>query len=105
MVAKRKPGPTKPSCREKVYEIGWEDLPLSCPAPEMAVWNAHPRVYLPIHRSGEAMCEYCGAVYRLRDPDPDQPMPRFDNTEIEDRFRQAQARVRDSRTSADKSSD
>jgi len=95
MVAKHKPGQRMPSCEDKVYQVGWEDLPLSCPTPEMEVWNAHPRVYLPIHRSGEAMCEYCGARYVLSDPDPDQPMPHFDNTEIEDRFRRAQQRVRD----------
>ncbi len=97
MVAKRKSGQAQPACRETVYDVDWEDLPLSCPGPGMTVWNAHPRVYLPIHRSGEAMCEYCGARYTLRDPDPDQPMPYFDSTEIEDCFRQAQARVRDHR--------
>ena len=95
MVAKRHAQPSRPSCKETVYKIGWEDLPLSCPTPEMALWNAHPRVYLPIHRSGEAMCSYCGTRYVLRDPDPDQPMPHFDNAEIEDRFRRAQQRVRD----------
>ena len=46
---------------------------------------------------GARACEYCGAVYVLRDPDPDQPMPMFDNTEIEDAFRRAQQRVRDER--------
>ena len=45
------------------------DLPLSCPTPQMALWNSHPRVYLPIqdepgHR---AQCPYCGAVYQLID--------------------------------------
>lgn len=97
MVAKRKSGQLEPCCTEKVYEVSWEDLPLSCPTPEMKLWNAHPRVYLPIHRSGEAMCEYCGAKYVLKDPDPDQPMPNFDSTEFEDHFRRAQARVRDAR--------
>lgn len=95
MVAKRTPGELKPSCSESVYEVNWEDLPLSCPAPWMKVWDAHPRVYLSIHRTGEAMCEYCGARFVLNDPDPDQPMPRFDSTELEDYFRQAQAKVRD----------
>lgn len=98
MVAKRKSGELESACRDKVYEIGWEDLPLSCPMPGMSVWNAHPRVFLPIHRNGQAMCEYCGARYVLKDPDPDQPMPHFDNTEIEDRFRRAQQRVRDAGT-------
>lgn len=96
MVAKRKSGALEPSCSEQVYEVSWDDLPLSCPTPDMKVWNAHPRVYLAIHRSGEAMCPYCGARYILKDPQPDQPMPQFDNAEIEDRFRQAQQRANDS---------
>jgi uncharacterized Zn-finger protein len=29
------------------------------------VWNMHPRVYLPIEKSGEAICPYCGAHYVL----------------------------------------
>jgi len=42
-----------------------EDLPLSCPMPEDEVWNMHPRVYLPIEKTGEAVCPYCGMRYRL----------------------------------------
>jgi len=95
MVAKRKEGELKPACQQQEYEVGWEDLPLSCPTPAMKVWNAHPRVYIPVHRSGREMCAYCGAVYTLRDPDPEQPMPLFDNAEIENAFRRAQQRVRE----------
>lgn len=97
MVAKRKAGELDPACENEVYEVSWEDLPLSCPTPAMAVWNAHPRVYIPVHRSGREMCEYCGAEFVLRDPEPDQPMPMFDNYEIEEAFRRAQQRVRDER--------
>ncbi len=43
------------------------DLPLSCPRAEDEVWNMHPRVYLPIEKTGEAVCPYCGAKYRLED--------------------------------------
>jgi uncharacterized Zn-finger protein len=43
------------------------DLPLSCPRPEDEVWNMHPRVYLPIEKTGEATCPYCGARYELQD--------------------------------------
>ena len=53
------------------YEIGKGDLPLACPMPGMYLWNSHPRVYLPIHRTGDARCPYCGARYTLRDFDPD----------------------------------
>ncbi len=44
-----------------------KDLPLSCPRPEDEVWNMHPRVYLPIEKTGEATCPYCGAHYHLAD--------------------------------------
>lgn len=41
------------------------DLPLHCPMPSMLLWNAHPRVYLPIQKTGEALCPYCGTKYVL----------------------------------------
>ena len=46
-------------------EVGQVDLPLSCPQPNQKLWNAHPRVYLPIEESGEASCPYCGTHYTL----------------------------------------
>ena len=52
------------------YRVTRADLPLSCPMPGMYLWNSHPRVYLPIEASGEAMCPYCGATYVLEDRDP-----------------------------------
>ena len=48
------------------YEVTTEDLPLSCPMPQMYLWNSHPRVYLPIEESGWAKCPYCGAEYTLK---------------------------------------
>src|ERR1044071_1380390 len=48
------------------YEVTAEDLPLSCPMPEMYLWNSHPRVYLPIEQTGWAKCPYCGAEDTLR---------------------------------------
>jgi uncharacterized Zn-finger protein len=50
-----------------VITVKKADLPLSCPRPEDEVWNMHPRVYLPIEKTGEAMCPYCGARYALQD--------------------------------------
>ena len=47
------------------YEVDASDLPLACPMPEMALWNSHPRVYLPIEETGSAKCPYCGAEYTL----------------------------------------
>ena len=52
---------------ENRYEVTRDDLPLSCPMPGMYLWNSHPRVYLPIERSGSAKCPYCGADYHLTD--------------------------------------
>lgn len=47
------------------HEVTRADLPLSCPLPNMALWNAHPRVFLPIEKTGYAKCPYCGAEYVL----------------------------------------
>ncbi len=50
---------------QKRVEISRADLPLSCPMPGQKLWNAHPRVYLPVEDSGEASCPYCGTHYVL----------------------------------------
>ena len=34
--------------------------------PSMLLWNAHPRVFLPIEKTGEALCPYCGTRYTLK---------------------------------------
>ena len=47
------------------YEIGLDDLPVSCPMPDMELWNSHPRIYLPVETEGEAICPYCGAEFVL----------------------------------------
>ncbi|MFI4937009.1 MAG: zinc-finger domain-containing protein [Candidatus Berkiellales bacterium] len=51
----------------KQYQVTSKDLPLSCPMPDMILWNAHPRVYLPIEKTGKALCPYCSATYILKD--------------------------------------
>jgi uncharacterized Zn-finger protein len=53
--------------KQRVIKVTREQLPLSCPQPEDEVWNLHPRVYLPIEKSGEAVCPYCGTRYILTD--------------------------------------
>jgi uncharacterized Zn-finger protein len=50
----------------KCVEVTQKDLPLHCPLPSQKLWNAHPRVYLPIEMTGEARCPYCGTLYKLR---------------------------------------
>jgi len=47
------------------YVVSAADLPLSCPMPGMALWNSHPKVYLPIEQTGWAKCPYCSAEYTL----------------------------------------
>jgi uncharacterized Zn-finger protein len=49
-----------------VVELRAADLPAFCPNPAMPVWNHHPRVFLDVATTGEAMCPYCGTHYRLR---------------------------------------
>jgi uncharacterized Zn-finger protein len=51
---------------QRVIEVGEADLPLHCPMPDNTDWNAHPRVYLAIEQKGDALCPYCGTLYRLK---------------------------------------
>ncbi len=44
-------------------EVGANDLPLACPRPDAPLWARHPRVYLDVLRTGEAVCPYCSAHY------------------------------------------
>lgn len=54
---------------EKVYRVSRDDLPLHCPMPGTYLWNSHPKVYLPIEKTGQAKCPYCSASYELVDSD------------------------------------
>ena len=51
--------------KQKFVEVTGEALPLHCPLPSQALWNKHPRVYLPIEATKDARCPYCGTLYRL----------------------------------------
>ena len=59
--------PKQPPNAQRSYEIARKDLPLHCPLPEMSLWNSHPRVYLPIEKTGKAKCPYCGSEFTLKD--------------------------------------
>jgi len=52
---------------QRVVKVSRADLPLSCPMPDDALWNMHPRVYIPVEKTGEAICPYCGTRYVLED--------------------------------------
>jgi uncharacterized Zn-finger protein len=49
-----------------LVELGATDLPAFCPNPAMPIWNHHPKVYLDVTKTGQAMCPYCGTEYRLK---------------------------------------
>jgi uncharacterized Zn-finger protein len=51
---------------KRFIEVSAADLPLHCPMPSMKLWNTHPRVFLAIETSGEALCPYCGTHYTLK---------------------------------------
>ncbi len=55
----------EPAAAARTRTVTRAQLPLCCPLPEECLWNAHPRVYLPIQASGEALCPYCGTRYVL----------------------------------------
>lgn len=52
--------------KQRRIEVTAADFPLHCPMPSMLLWNAHPRVFLPIEATGEALCPYCGTQYTLK---------------------------------------
>jgi uncharacterized Zn-finger protein len=62
----RKGGGTPNAVRH--IEVHGNELPAYCPTAQMSLWNAHPRVYLPLEHPGdEAKCMYCGTIFRLVD--------------------------------------
>ena len=44
-------------------EVSAKDLPLQCPPAGTTSWNLHPRVFLDVLKTGEAVCPYCGTHY------------------------------------------
>lgn len=57
----------KPMSVDTSYIVHRHELPLSCPMDHMALWSAHPKVYLPIEKTGAAVCPYCGSRFVLHD--------------------------------------
>jgi len=51
---------------QRIIEVTASDLPLACPMPDMNLWNAHPKVMIPLGHGGEARCPYCGTLYRFK---------------------------------------
>lgn len=55
----------QPPNAQRSFTVTRADLPLHCPLPSMYLWNSHPKVYLPIEATGEAICPYCSTHYTL----------------------------------------
>lgn len=57
----------KQACVAKHVVVTHKDLPLCCPMPDQRIWDAHPRVYLPIEEAeqGRVVCPYCEVEYTL----------------------------------------
>jgi uncharacterized Zn-finger protein len=49
--------------QQKPIEITAKDLPLHCPTKDAPLWARHPRVFLDVTHTGEAVCPYCSAHY------------------------------------------
>ena len=58
---------SRQACTQMLYKVTSADLPLCCPLPDDRLWDAHPRVYLPIEATGEVVCPYCSAKYVMID--------------------------------------
>jgi uncharacterized Zn-finger protein len=56
----------EPASAKKNYVVHRSELPLSCPTDAMELWNAHPKVYLPIEQTGVEVCPYCGSRFVLQ---------------------------------------
>jgi uncharacterized Zn-finger protein len=55
---------------QRTVEVTATDLPLFCPTPDMSLWNGHPRVFIPVDKTGEARCPYCGTLYKFTGEPP-----------------------------------
>lgn len=45
-------------------EVTEKDLPLHCPSDQSSDWAEHPRVFLPLDKTNEVVCPYCGTTYK-----------------------------------------
>lgn len=68
MNTKKNKSSLKEANSKKLYKIAKSALPISCPMPDMEIWNSHPKVYIPLGDDNkEDMCPYCGAEFVLKE--------------------------------------
>lgn len=56
--------------KARVVDVTAQRLPLHCPVPGSPLWARHPRVFLDVLKTGEALCPYCGTRYVFRGEKP-----------------------------------
>ena len=61
---------SKQEITQRYIEVTAHDLPLTCPMPNMSLWNAHPKVSIAFSHGQEARCPYCGTLYRFKGDKP-----------------------------------
>lgn len=49
--------------KSMVVTVTAKDLPVACPRPNAPLWAQHPRVFLDVLKTGEAICPYCSTKY------------------------------------------
>tara|TARA_Y100000766_G_C18632660_1_gene471524 strand:- start:79 stop:309 length:231 start_codon:yes stop_codon:yes gene_type:complete len=49
----------------QLRKVKRSECPLSCPTPDMPLWNQHPKVFLPIEEEKKVSCPYCGNQFEL----------------------------------------
>jgi uncharacterized Zn-finger protein len=54
----------------QTIEVIARELPVRCPLVGTAAWKQHPRVYLDVLQTGEAVCPYCSMRHRLKGKAP-----------------------------------
>jgi uncharacterized Zn-finger protein len=56
--------------RSRLVDVTEKDLPLHCPMPGAPLWARHPRVFLDVAKTHEALCPYCGTKYVYKGSPP-----------------------------------
>ena len=51
-------------------EVTERDLPLHCPVADAPLWSRHPRVFLDVASTGQALCPYCGTKFVFKGVPP-----------------------------------
>ena len=51
-------------------DVTEKDLPLHGPMPGAPLWARHPRVFLDVAKTGQALCPYCGTKFFYKGDKP-----------------------------------